>query len=375
MNRSFTLSALALTVVAGVLVAPACPALGSAVAEAPASFTATDGLTINGVISRPAGPSGAALPGILLIHGSGPLDRDLYLPGSVTADGKPARMFKELAAGLAAAGAVVYRYDKRGITQDSAGLPLIDASIYMDADVQDLKRDVHGALAVLRADPLVDPRRIILLGLSEGTALAPLVALEDGGISALILLSSMGSGMRETLYFQLVERSLNVAKDLVDADGDGFILPAEAAAFPGLSLPFAVLDADGDARIALSELKAVLMRQYYAFLDASLAGPQKDWFAQHLALAPNFKVLPKFRGSILMVHGEIDAQTPLADALLNESALRAAGHPEHELIVLPGLGHGFSPHLGKGGHLPTIGPMSPAVVTLLQDWLRRRMGP
>jgi dipeptidyl aminopeptidase/acylaminoacyl peptidase len=86
----------------------------------------------------------------------------------------------------------------------------------------------------------------------------------------------------------------------------------------------------------------------------------------------NFVNIVKYKNPILMLHGEIDAQTPLADALLISQKLKQAGHTDFQIETFPGLGHGFSPHKGPHGITPTVGPIEPTVVDTINQWINSK---
>jgi len=111
-------------------------------------------------------PSSTALavdgrvPGVVLVTGSGPQDRDESLMGH-----KP---FAVLADALTRAGVAVLRYDDRG-TAKSTG-------VFTTATTVDLASDADMAVEWLKRQPGIDPTRIGLLGHSEGGLIGPLVA-------------------------------------------------------------------------------------------------------------------------------------------------------------------------------------------------------
>ncbi len=89
------------------------------------------------------------VPVIVLVHGSGPNDRDETIGGS--------RPFRDLAWGLASRGIAVLRYDKRTKVH-GASLP---ADIGLGEEVV---LDALSALDVARNRPEVDSNRVFLLG-------------------------------------------------------------------------------------------------------------------------------------------------------------------------------------------------------------------
>lgn len=103
-------------------------------------------------------------PGVLFVHGSGPLDRDETVG--------PNKPFRDLAWGLARHGIASLRYDKRAFAHpeemQAMGERLtVEANIVADA--------VH-ALETLRSRPEIDTEMIFLLGHSLGGFLAPRIA-------------------------------------------------------------------------------------------------------------------------------------------------------------------------------------------------------
>ena len=137
-----------------------------------------------GTLTLPENAS-SPLPAVVLLHGSGPNDRDETI-------GQTA-MFRDLAEMLAAHGVAVLRYDKR---------TLVYGSSYTQEDLktftvdQESIRDAVDAAQILRADPRVDPDRIYLVGHSMGAMLAPRIAQENPGLFAGIV---MLSGTPKTL--------------------------------------------------------------------------------------------------------------------------------------------------------------------------------
>jgi uncharacterized protein len=159
------------------------------------SFVA-GGRTIPGTLVRP--PSGKS-PGLLLLAGSGPTDRDWNSPLLPGRNGSG----KLLAEALAARGVTVLRFDK-AFSGKNPGLPIADLTL-------DTYRDeASAALDFLRARPEVDPTRVFVAGHSEGGIHATRLAESRADhIRGVVLISAAGRSLREVLEVQLAQNVLD----------------------------------------------------------------------------------------------------------------------------------------------------------------------
>ncbi len=133
------------------------------------------GITLAGTITIPSGSG--RYPGVVLISGSGPHDRNSSMMGH-----KP---FLVLADYLTRQGIAVLRYDDRG-TSESGG-------DHASATPDDFAGDALAAAAFLLGRAGVDAGRVGLIGHSEG-ALAAIIATEQSGDVA-FLISLVGSAL------------------------------------------------------------------------------------------------------------------------------------------------------------------------------------
>ncbi len=127
-----------------------------------------------GMLTLPAGKG--PFPAALLVAGSGPNDMDETIG--------PNKPLRDIALGLAEAGIVTLRYDKRTrvYAAQLAGEP-----ITIDQEVTD---DALAALRVLRSQPQVDRSRMFVLGHSLGALMAPRIARRDGHLAGAVLLAA-----------------------------------------------------------------------------------------------------------------------------------------------------------------------------------------
>ena len=161
-----------------------------------------NGFNLAGTVSKPASAAPPAaekdkkdkgkdkpakLPAIVLVAGSGLVDRD------ETVAGIP--IFAQLANSLADAGYLVVRYDKRGVGQSGGRME--------SATLTDYAEDLRAVLRYStdkRKD--VDGDRIAVVGHSEGAAIAMLAAQRDKKIRALVLMAGPGTTGAELILEQ-----------------------------------------------------------------------------------------------------------------------------------------------------------------------------
>ena len=157
-----------------------------------------NGIKTNAQLTYPAIGKGP-FPGILLIHGSGANDKNGTL-GFVHKTGpKPPTPLWQIAQYLSERGFAVLRYDKRGVGTNFT----INQNVWGNTTVNDLKNDAEKALNVLTTQPEVDPKKISLIGHSEGTVIAPRIAIDNPTkIKNIILMGTAAQNLRDLFPYQ-----------------------------------------------------------------------------------------------------------------------------------------------------------------------------
>ncbi|MBI2421809.1 MAG: alpha/beta fold hydrolase [Candidatus Hydrogenedentes bacterium] len=129
-------------------------------------------VTLAGTLSLPQGAG--PFPTCLLVHGTGPLDRDENMPG------QSLDIFNRIAEHLAGHGVAALRYDKRGCGKSTGD--------YYRSGHHDLVDDAIHAVDFLAMQPECDPDRIFALGHSEGTVIVPQLSAQRPSLRGMVLL-------------------------------------------------------------------------------------------------------------------------------------------------------------------------------------------
>lgn len=154
------------------------------------AFSATDGCSLGATLTVPddaAGADGdATVPGVVIVHGQGPMDRD----GTVG----PNATYKDLAWGLATRGIAVLRYDKRTDACD-----VNTAEITIDDAVTE---DALTAIERLRGTDAVAADDVVVVGHSTGGTLTPRIATRDGNLAGIAMLAALARPAHEAIVAQ-----------------------------------------------------------------------------------------------------------------------------------------------------------------------------
>ena len=117
-------------------------------------------------------------------------------------------MYGQLANALADAGFLVLRYDKRGVGQSGGRIETAGFAEYAE--------DLRAAVKFVADRKDVDPKRIAVVGHSEGGAIALVAAARDKRIAALVLMAAVGVSGSDLVLAQ--QKRLLDRSNLSDAD-------------------------------------------------------------------------------------------------------------------------------------------------------------
>ena len=147
---------------------------------------------------------------------------------------KDAKPFWQIAQYLSERGFAVLRYDKRGV--GSTSNTILDTNVWGNTTANDLIQDSKKALNVLIQQPEVDPKRISIIGHSEGTLYAPRVAIDNStNVKNIILMAVLAQNpVKVVEYYQDVSLPLEYATQVLDRNHTGSISIQQIANDPFL---------------------------------------------------------------------------------------------------------------------------------------------
>jgi uncharacterized protein len=302
-------------------------------------FAGTSGATLAGTLLLPLRSEIQYVPGVVLISGSGPTDRDGNNPLI------PVRidLLKDIAERLADAGIATLRYDKRGIgrsTERPAGSFEEQERFFR---WENFVGDAVAAHAELLRHGEIKAYATAFLGHSEGglLAIAACEAMAGRRPHALVLASTPGLPL-STIVREQIARS---APSLSDAANQ----------------VMATISTTGHVPTDISAEMRGLFPPY--------AGP----FLQSAFAFDPAAALSRTDNACLLVHGGADNQiVPLADIqpLIDVLSHRKA---PGEALVVPAVSHNLKPVAGPADP-GFAGPLSPVVGDKLAEWLGFALG-
>jgi uncharacterized protein len=295
----------------------------------------SNGFTLAGTLSKPAQASAARLPAVVLVSGSGPTDRDGL------AYGIP--VLGEIAGALADAGFIVLRYDKRGLGQSGGRAE--------SASLADYAEDLRAAVKMLSERKDVDPKRIAVIGHSEGGDVALLAAAKEKRIAAVGLIATPGVAGTEIV---LAQQQRLLSRTMLSAEEK---------------------QAKVDAQKRIHE--AVITGKGLDLLPADVRRAVDNAEFQSLLTTDPAKIVPGVRQPILIVQGERDTQVEPQNADRLEALARARKHATAvDVVKVPGINHLLVPATtGDVDEYNTLADkhVSPAVSQAIVTWLQKTL--
>jgi uncharacterized protein len=311
--------------VAGMFAIPASSPWQRPAYSNPASFheksvtIGDDEWKLPGTLTLPNG--NGPFPAVVLVHGSGPCDRDETVGGT--------KVFKDLAEGLASRGIAVLRYDKR--TAVYAGKIKGQRDFTIGEETVD---DALRAAALLRKQPEVNSQKIYVVAHSLGGYIAPRIADEEK-FAGLVLLAPNARPVEDLM----VEQAEYLKMPATDIAG----IKTQARRIKALELG----DADGPALLGAPPSYWLDLKDYDPVASAKKVA------------------LP-----MLFLQGDRDFQVTAKDQTLWKAGLGSRKdvtfktYPALNHLFVPGEGPSTEAEYRKPGHV------SPEVIDEIAKWMK-----
>lgn len=308
----------------------------------------TAGNTLAATLTVPSGKG--PFPAVLLIAGSGPHDRDETLFGH-----KP---FLVLSDFLTRKGIAVLRADKRGIGKSTGD--------YATATTGDFATDAEAGLAYLKTRAEVDPRRIGLVGHSEGGVIAPMVAATDPSVAFIVMMAGDGVPGDQIIVEQV--------RLLAEAAGAGKEIATQNANKQRELLALVEKGKNGAALDKQLHEKLAALSVPEAQIGASIQALTSPWYRYFLTYDPA-TALRKVTCQVLVLNGSKDLQvSPALNLPVIRKALEEGGNKHFEVDELPGLNHLFqTAKTGSPAEYARIEEtISPAALNKIAGWILKQ---
>ena len=318
------------------------------------------GIKLAGTLTLPN--SEGPFPAVMLITGSGAQDRNETVFGH--------RPFLVLANYLTRRGIAVLRVDDRGVGGSNGNLS--------QATIEDLADDVLIGVKYLKSRKEINPKKIGLIGHSEGGDIAPIAASRSSDVAFIVLMAGTGVTVDEFMYLQ---------SDL--------LLKAAGASEKVLALQrtsskqiFEILKQENDNAIAKKKIRKIMadfltklskeeketLGVSEGTMEIQLKAILSPWFRFFLTYDPK-STLMKVKCPVLAINGELDLQVSSKENLSAiEEALKAGGNTNYTIQELPKHNHMFQrAQTGTiSEYMKIEETISPIALNVISQWILKQ---
>ncbi|HEX3821259.1 MAG TPA: alpha/beta fold hydrolase, partial [Candidatus Sulfotelmatobacter sp.] len=304
-------------------------------------------VTLAATLTIPEGKG--PFPGVVLITGSGPQDRDESLMGH-----KP---FLVLSDYLTRHGIAVLRADDRG-TGMSTG-------VFANATTADFATDAEAGIEYLKTRTEINPHKIGLIGHSEGGVIAPMVAARNKDVAFIVMMA--GTGVPGDQVLEAQGEAISIANGTSPTEA------ARKAAKEKEILTLIETEKD-DAKLE-KELRDKMAGDIpEGQVGAQIKQATSPWFRYFLTYDPA-TALRKLTCPVLAIDGSLDKQVlPSQNLPAIRKALEEAGNKHFEIDELAGLNHLFqTAKTGSPAEYAEIEEtIAPAALETISSWILKQ---
>lgn len=321
--------------------------------EEEVTFNSTGGAVLVGTLTYPS--IGENFSAVVMVTGSGPQNRNEEILGH-----KP---FLVIADYLTRNGIAVLRYDDRG-THASKG-------DYSKATTLDNADDAMAGINFLKTKSQINPKKIGIIGHSEGGIVAPICAAKNKDVAFIIMLAGPGVSGDQILLAQseLIAKAEKMNEDSIKMDIElsekiyTVIKKVKSNEKATEKIRKLMTDALPDS------LKKDLKTSF--LIGQQIATLESPWMRFFITFDPQ-TCLKKTKCPVLALIGEKDLQVPAEQNIpAIEKALIKAKNKDYTVKKLPGLNHLFQ-HCTTGSpkeYANIEETFSPEVLKMVSDWI------
>lgn len=303
-------------------------------AQAEVQF-ANAGMDLAGTVVQPA--TVAPRPAAILVHGSGPADRD--------SNG----YFVAMREHLATNGLAVLCYDKPGVGGSTGD--------WRRQSFADRAREVVAALRFLQQYPGIDARQIGLVGGSQAGWVMPVAARLAPEMSFIVSVSGAAVRPHEQEAYR-VERQLRV---------DGFPEEQVHRALALFARRLQMIRQGAPVEQVFALQAAARGEPWYSYLDDDT--PEDLAFFAAICDFDPVPYLEQISCPFLGIWGELDTYVPVEKSIaITRAALAKAGNARHELRLFPRANHGIRLAV-TGSPRERATTFAPGYLELITAWL------
>ncbi|MGQ0762137.1 MAG: alpha/beta hydrolase family protein [Acidobacteriota bacterium] len=320
-----------------------------------------DNVKLAGTLSLPRNGN-RTHPAVILISGSGPQNRDSLIAGH--------RPFLVLSDHLTRQGIAVLRVDDRGTGDSDLGSLAATSETFMG--------DVLAGVEFLKTRKEINPKRIGLIGHSEGGMIAPMAAARSKDVAFIVLLAGPGQRGEDvvTTQTELMQRVQGTDADTI-AQGTSL-----------LNKIHTIVKTENDENRREQLVKEEIarhvgtmnetQRKAFAPLESSLRTLMPmfrlPWFRYFITFEPA-EVLRRVKVPVLALNGELDLQVAWKENLDRiAAALKQGKNKDYGVKAFPRLNHLFQTSTtglpSEYGKIEET--MSPEVLKTISEWIIKR---
>lgn len=289
--------------------------------EKEVTFTnSVDNIQLAGTFTYPE--EGSNFKAVVLVTGSGPQDRNeemlYHQPFLIISDY------------LTRNGIAVLRYDDRGVGQSKG--------VFSTSDIYNFRNDAQAAVDFLKKQTNVNPNQIGVIGHSEGSMIAQMLAAKPNNIDFAVFLAGPGVPLKELMIQQLTDIMISQGESQGSIDSSRALMTE----LYGIAAD-STQKCDGSCymdiikkNISPEDLQKEMMQ--YIGLTTQL---DAKWFKSFIRFHPS-DYLTKIQIPIFALNGDKDIQVKGEDNLQAiEKGLQEAKNTNFKVKIYPNLNHLF----------------------------------